>query len=134
MEQFNITMRKYLKEVGVTAQQAIERVVREEKLAGKGKLKVKMVLTSEGTNLRHVVEGEIDLADAHDTYTPLIGYAAPLAANRTDKARQDQLQAAMTDRLESFEELSMLVARSVHCFAISKNISRFAPGGNASAA
>jgi len=41
--------------------------VREEKLAGKGKLKVKMVLTSEGTNLRHVVEGEIDLADAHDT-------------------------------------------------------------------
>ena len=40
MEQFNITMRKYLKEVGVTAQQAIERVVREEKLAGKGKLKV----------------------------------------------------------------------------------------------
>jgi Family of unknown function (DUF6494) len=67
MEQFNITMRKYLKEVGVTAQQAIERVVREEKLAGKGKLKVKMVLTGEGTGLRHVVEGEIDLADAHDT-------------------------------------------------------------------
>ena len=31
MEQFNITMRKYLKEVGITAQQAIERVVREEK-------------------------------------------------------------------------------------------------------
>ena len=52
MEQFNITMRKYLKEVGVTAQQAIERVVREEKLAGKGKLKVKMVLTGEGTGLR----------------------------------------------------------------------------------
>jgi len=67
MEQFNITMRKYLKEVGVTAQQAIERVVREEKLAGKGKLKVKMVLTGEGTGLRRVVEGEIDLADAHDT-------------------------------------------------------------------
>ena len=41
MEKFNISMRKYLKEVGVTAQQAIERVVREEKLAGKGKLKVK---------------------------------------------------------------------------------------------
>ena len=42
-------------------------VVREEKLAGKGKLKVKMVLTGEGTGLRHKVEGEIDLADAHDT-------------------------------------------------------------------
>jgi hypothetical protein len=66
MEKFNISMRKYLKEVGVTSQQAIERTVREKKLAGKGKLKVKMVLTGEGTDLRHVVEGEIDLSDAHD--------------------------------------------------------------------
>jgi len=41
-------------------------VVREEKLAGEGKLKVKMVLTGEGTSLSHVVEGEIDLSDAHD--------------------------------------------------------------------
>ena len=48
MEKFNISMRKYLKEVGVTSQQAIERMVREEELAGKGKLKVKMVLTGEG--------------------------------------------------------------------------------------
>ena len=51
-------MRKYLKEVGVTAQQAIERLVREEKLAGKGKLKVKMVVTGEGTGLKHEVEGD----------------------------------------------------------------------------
>ena len=50
MEKFNISMRKYLKEVGVTSQQAIERTVREEKLAGKGKLKVKMVLAGEGTS------------------------------------------------------------------------------------
>jgi hypothetical protein len=64
MEQFNITMRKFLKEAGVTSQQAIERVVREENLVGKGSLKVKMVLTGEGTSLKHVVEGEIDLADA----------------------------------------------------------------------
>ena len=66
MEKFNISMRKYLKEVGVTSQQAIERAVREEKLVGKGKLKVKMVLTGEGINLRHVVEGEIDLSDAQE--------------------------------------------------------------------
>jgi hypothetical protein len=66
MEKFNISMRKYLKEVGVTSQQAIERTVREEKLAGRGKLKVKMVLIGEGTSLRHVVEGEIDLSDAND--------------------------------------------------------------------
>jgi Family of unknown function (DUF6494) len=60
-QRFNMSMRKYLKEVGVTSQQAIEEVVREEHLAGKGKLKMKMVLTAEGTNLKHVVEGKIDL-------------------------------------------------------------------------
>ena len=63
-QRFNMSMRKFLKEVGVTSQQAIESVVREEKLAGKGSLIVKMVLTGEGTGLRHVVEGEIDLSDA----------------------------------------------------------------------
>ena len=63
MERFNMSMRKYLKEVGVTSQEAIERVVREERLPGKGKLKVKMVLTGEGTGLNHVVEGEIDLTE-----------------------------------------------------------------------
>jgi Family of unknown function (DUF6494) len=61
-QRFNMSMRKFLKEVGVTSQQAIERVVREEKFGGKGKLKVKMVLTGEGTPLEHVVEGEIDLS------------------------------------------------------------------------
>ena len=60
-QRFNISMRKFLKEVGVTSQQAIERVVRDENLGGKGKLKVKMVLTGEGTGLKHVVDGEIDL-------------------------------------------------------------------------
>ncbi len=60
-QRFNMSMRKYLKEVGVISQQAIERVVRDEGLAGKGKLKVKMVLTGEGTGLKHVVGGEIDL-------------------------------------------------------------------------
>jgi len=63
MERFNISLRKYLKEVGVTSQQAIEQVVREENLAGKGKLKVRMVLTGEGSSLAHVVEGEIELPD-----------------------------------------------------------------------
>lgn len=58
MERFNMSMRKYLKEVGVTSQQ------REQKLTGKGKLKVKMVLTGEDTRLNHTVEGEIDLSDA----------------------------------------------------------------------
>ena len=38
-QRFNMSMRKFLKEVGVTSQQAIERVVREEGLGGKGELK-----------------------------------------------------------------------------------------------
>ena len=58
---FNMSLRKYLNEVGLTSQQEIERVVREKGLGGKGKLKVKMVLTGEGTDLKHVVDGEIDL-------------------------------------------------------------------------
>jgi hypothetical protein len=60
-QRFNMSMRKYLKEVGVTSQQAIERVVRDEGLGGKGKLKMKMVLTAEATGLKHVVDGQIDL-------------------------------------------------------------------------
>ena len=60
-QRFNMSMRKYLKEVGVTSQQAIEKVVRDEGLEGKGKLKMKVVLTAKGTGLNHIVEGEIDL-------------------------------------------------------------------------
>jgi hypothetical protein len=58
-DKFNIAVRKFLKQVGVTSQRELERVVREG--SGKGKLKVKMVLTAAGTNLNHVVEEELDL-------------------------------------------------------------------------
>ena len=62
-ERFNMSLRKYLKQVGVTSQQEIERIVREYGLEGKDtKLKVKMVLTAEGTDLHHEVDGEIDLS------------------------------------------------------------------------
>jgi hypothetical protein len=60
-EKFNLSLRKFLKEVGISSQQAIEDVVREKALAGSGKLKVRMVLTAEGTDLKHEVNGEIDL-------------------------------------------------------------------------
>jgi hypothetical protein len=59
-DRFNMSMRKFLKQVGVTSQQEIERIVREKHL-GSGKLKVRAVLSAEGTDLHHVVEGEIDL-------------------------------------------------------------------------
>jgi Family of unknown function (DUF6494) len=59
-DRFNISTRKFLRQVGVTSQQEIERVVREKHLQ-LGKLKVRAVLSAEGTDLNHVVEGEIDL-------------------------------------------------------------------------
>jgi len=59
-DKFNMSLRKFLKQVGVTSQREIERIARENNL-GKDKLKVKVVLTAAGTELKHVVEGEIDL-------------------------------------------------------------------------
>jgi hypothetical protein len=59
-DRFNMSMRKFLKQVGVTSQRELERIVREQRPA-RGPLRVKMVLTAEGTNLNHVVEDEIDL-------------------------------------------------------------------------
>jgi hypothetical protein len=58
---FNISLRKYLKQVGVTSQRAIEEAVRKSGKRGRGKLTLKTVVTAEGTDLHHVVEGDIDL-------------------------------------------------------------------------
>ncbi len=59
---FNMSMRKFLKQVGVTSQQEIERTVREMD-GGAGHLDVKVVLTADGTDLHHEVTGRIDLTD-----------------------------------------------------------------------
>jgi len=60
-DRFNQSLRRFLKEVGITSQREIERLVRERDLGGDGKLRLRMVLTAEGTDLRHQVDGEIDL-------------------------------------------------------------------------
>ena len=60
-DRFNMSMRKFLKQVGVTSQREIERIVREEGERLKGGLRVRMVLTAEGTSLHHVVEDTIAL-------------------------------------------------------------------------
>jgi hypothetical protein len=60
-ENFNMSLRKFLKQVGVTSQQQIENLVREGRQGDRKSLDVKVVLTAEGTNLNHVVEGKIDL-------------------------------------------------------------------------
>lgn len=59
-ERFNMSTRKFLKQVGVTSQREIERAVRDSGMTS-GKLKVRMTLTAEGADLDHVVDGEIDL-------------------------------------------------------------------------
>ena len=58
---FNISLRKFLKQVGVTSQHAVEETVERNALRGRGKLTLRAVVTAEGTDLHHVVEGEIDL-------------------------------------------------------------------------
>jgi len=59
-DKFNMSVRKFLKQVGVTSQREIERIVREKGI-DRGKLKVKIVLTATGTPLHHTVEEELDL-------------------------------------------------------------------------
>nr|WP_306266078.1 DUF6494 family protein [Pararhizobium sp. IMCC3301] len=66
-EAFNMSLRKFLKKVGVTSQQEIEEAVRAARDAGtlgSGPLKARMVLTLDGVDLEHVVEGQITLTDA----------------------------------------------------------------------
>ena len=66
-EEFNMSMRKYLKRVGVTSQQEIEKALRQAKEAGTlpdGPLHARMVLTIDGLDTEHVIEGDIDIGDA----------------------------------------------------------------------
>jgi hypothetical protein len=62
---FNMSMRKFLKVVGVTSQQEIEKAVRAAIDAGKVKgqqtLKAQMVLTVGDVGLTHKVDGTIEI-------------------------------------------------------------------------
>ena len=60
-DRFNMAVRKFLKEVGVTSQREIERVVRESAIEHKS-LRLRMTLTSDDhPSFQHVVETTIDL-------------------------------------------------------------------------
>ncbi|GAC1329511.1 MAG: DUF6494 family protein [Beijerinckiaceae bacterium] len=60
-DSFNMAVRKFLKEVGVTSQREIERLTREG-LANGPTLHLKMVLSSDDVpSLRHTVEHRIEL-------------------------------------------------------------------------
>jgi hypothetical protein len=61
----NTSVRKFLKEVGVTSQREIEKAVRDGvesgRLKGNEKLPAKMTLTVDGVNLTWTVDGDIRL-------------------------------------------------------------------------
>ena len=60
-DRFNMAVRKFLKEVGVTSQREIERIVRDHLVDG-SMLRLRMTLTSDDApELKHVVETEIQL-------------------------------------------------------------------------
>jgi Family of unknown function (DUF6494) len=62
---FNTSLRKFLKQVGVTSQREIEKAVWEAvkagRLKGGEKLPAKMVLTVGGISLTHEISEEIEL-------------------------------------------------------------------------
>lgn len=58
-EEFNMSMRKFLKQVGVTSQQAIEQALRDAGGEAGQTYSAKMVLTIDGVELEHVVTGDI---------------------------------------------------------------------------
>ncbi|MFK7877971.1 MAG: DUF6494 family protein [Paracoccaceae bacterium] len=57
---FNMSMRKFLKQVGVTSQQAIEEALRNAGDTTGKSFDAKMVLTIDGVDLEHVVTGKIE--------------------------------------------------------------------------
>ena len=59
-EDFNMSMRKFLKQVGVTSQQAIENALRDGPDSVGKSFEVKMILTIEGLELEHIVTGKIE--------------------------------------------------------------------------
>jgi hypothetical protein len=65
-ETFNMSLRKFLKTVGVTSQQKLEEAVRDARAAGtlpEGDLTARVVLTVDGVDLTHVIEGKISTVE-----------------------------------------------------------------------
>jgi hypothetical protein len=64
-DKFNISVRKFLKVVGIIAQREIEKAVREASSAGRLQsdqhLRAKMTLEIEVLGLTYLVEGDIEL-------------------------------------------------------------------------
>jgi hypothetical protein len=59
-EDFNMSMRKFLKQVGITSQQAIENAIRDIDTRSGKIYEAKMVLTIQGLDLEHEIIGKIE--------------------------------------------------------------------------
>ena len=59
-DEFNMSMRKFLKQVGVTSQQAIEEAMRTADDTSGKHFEAKMVLSINGLDLEHTVTGKIE--------------------------------------------------------------------------
>ena len=61
---FNMSLRKFLKKVGITAQREIESAVRgaaaEGRLAGDGKVAARAVITLDGFDAEIMISGDIE--------------------------------------------------------------------------
>jgi Family of unknown function (DUF6494) len=64
-DKLNVSLRKFLKTVGVTSQREIEKAIRDAlqsgKIKGNEKLPAKVVLTVGGVGLNHEVKGDLEL-------------------------------------------------------------------------
>ena len=64
-DKLNVSLRKFLKTVGVTSQREIEKAIRDAvqsgKIKGNEKLPAKVVLTIGGVGLNYEVKGDLEL-------------------------------------------------------------------------
>ncbi len=60
-EKLNISIRKFLKNVGITSQRKIEEKIRESNPNSSKKIKISIDLVSDELNLNEKIEGEIDI-------------------------------------------------------------------------
>ncbi|MAI60618.1 MAG: hypothetical protein CMM92_06320 [Rickettsiales bacterium] len=60
-EKLNISIRKFLKNVGITSQRKIEEKIRESNPNSSKKIKISVNLVSDELDLNEKIEGEIDI-------------------------------------------------------------------------
>lgn len=60
-DKLNMSLRKFLKHVGVTSQREIERWASEAAADGKTSIRLRMELSAPGTDHTHVIEQDLEI-------------------------------------------------------------------------